>query len=71
MEDVAQAAARLLKNGGRLYLSYPASLFAEASAALIQAGLSPKRVKAIPENFSGLLLIEAKKGGKPGIRYEF
>lgn len=70
MTDLARCASRMLKNGGHLYLCYPAALFALCCTALVENGLEPKRIKPVPADFSGILLIEAKKGGKPGIQYE-
>ena len=70
--DVALCAKRMLKNGGRLYLCYPAPLFAQACAALVEHRLEPKRVRPATQGNAApyLTLIEAKKGGKPGLVWE-
>jgi tRNA1(Val) A37 N6-methylase TrmN6 len=67
--DVSACAKRLLKNGGRLYLVYPASLLAEAVHALKENRIEPKRIQMV---FTGrnapphVMLIEAKKGRQGG-----
>lgn len=66
--DVADCAARMLKRGGRLYLSYPVSLLAEVCAALVTADLQPKRLAITPGG--KLALIEARRGAKAGLTLE-
>lgn len=71
--DVAAAAAKLLRFGGRLYLCCPASRLAEAFSALSPQKLEPKRLRMVastPEKAPYLALIEAKKGGAPGLIVE-
>lgn len=71
--DAAQSAARFLKNGGRLYLVYPASLLAEAFHALKQSRLEPKRAQMVFTRRGApphVALIEAKKGGRTGMVWE-
>lgn len=74
MDELAYCAQRLLKNGGKLYMVYPASRFACCCASLISHKLMPKRVKPIftDENNKKIncMLIEAKKGGKDGLIWE-
>ncbi len=74
MDELAYSASKLLKNGGKLYMVYPASRFACCCAALISHKLMPKRVKPIfsdSENKKiNCILIEAKKGGKDGLIWE-
>ena len=71
MEDAAQSASRMLKNGGRFYLCYPAEGFAALCAALIQNGIQPKRVQlAYGGNRPYLALVEGKKGGREGLVWE-
>ncbi len=69
LDDVAQCAFRLLKNGGRFYMVYPASLIAGAFASLTGNGLEPKRIRFISHREGKapyLLFIEAKKLGGRG-----
>ena len=69
--DVARCAGRLLKNGGRLWLCYPASRLAECFHAMVESGLQPKRLRlAEGKNGPYLALIECVKGGKTGLIIE-
>lgn len=69
--DVARCAGRLLKNGGRLWLCYPASRLAECFHAMVSAGLQPKRLRLIEgKNGPYLALVECVKGGKTGLIIE-
>ena len=72
LEDAAAAAARMLKNGGRFYLTYPAGGFAEACWTLTGQGLRPKRVTPVFGRRGKppyLCLIECKKGAAPGLAW--
>lgn len=72
IQDVAACASGLLKYGGRLFLCYPAGGVAVCMAALMAHGLSPKRLQPVaPRGKSPyLVLLEARKGGGPGLRWE-
>lgn len=68
-----QAASALLKNGGKLFLCYPASQLADAICTLRENRLEPKRMRLVAENIAiapYLALLEARKGGKPGMAQE-
>ena len=71
MDALLHAVFLLLKNGGRLYLCYPAERLADIVCLLRKNRLEPKRIRIV---FSGdrarLLLIESKKLGKKGLRME-
>ena len=63
----------LLKNGGKLFLIYPADALPELMRALERARFSPKRMKLIYSKVGGnalRVLIEAKKDGRPGLMIE-
>lgn len=69
--DVAKCARLMLKNGGRLWMCYPAAGAAEAITALSINGMEPKRIcLAAGRKKPYLVLIEAKKGGRPGLIWE-
>ena len=70
--DVAACAKRLLKNGGRLFLCYPAQSMAPCMAALVNEGLQPKRLMPVAAGDKPpyLILIEARKGGGEGLIWE-
>ena len=67
------SAFSLLKNGGKLFLIYPADALAELMHALEHARFAPKRMKLVytKAGKSALrVLIESKKDGKPGLVIE-
>lgn len=70
IEDVAGAAAYLLKYGGRFSLIHIAGRLAEVMGALTAANLQPKRLRLVtakPGKAPALFLLEAKKGARPGL----
>lgn len=67
------SAFSLLKNGGKLFLIYPADALAELMHALEHARFAPKRMKLVYTKAGEpalRVLIEAKKDGKPGLVIE-
>ena len=67
------AAFALLKNGGKLFVIFPASALGELFASLACARLTPKRIRFVYAAAGGQalrVLIEAKKDGKPGLVVE-
>ncbi len=72
IQDVAACASGLLKYGGRLFLCYPAGGVAVCMAALMAHSLSPKRLQPVASRGKSpyLVLLEARKGGGPGLRWE-
>ncbi|MBR0026692.1 MAG: tRNA1(Val) (adenine(37)-N6)-methyltransferase [Clostridia bacterium] len=71
--DVCRAASALLKNGGRFSMIYPAESLDTAFASLTEHGLAPKRVRLVLPKQNAAprrVLIEAKKGAKPGLTFE-
>lgn len=73
LEQVAAAAAALLRDGGRFALCHRADQFARVCAVLSAAGLEPKRA-AFAKQKAGdvpwLVLVEARKNRRPGLRFE-
>ena len=70
LEDIVSKASELLKDKGRLYMVHLASRSAELVSVCSKNKLEVKRMKFI---FNGdkeayLVLIEAVKGGNPGVR---
>lgn len=73
LHAMLHAAFLLLKNGGRLFLCYPASGLASLACALREHRLEPKRLQLVAQTDTHpphLLLIEAKKDAKPGLFVE-
>ncbi|TCL63767.1 tRNA1Val (adenine37-N6)-methyltransferase [Hydrogenispora ethanolica] len=70
LEDLLQAAVRLIKGNGRLALIYPSERLAELLVGLERVHLTPKRLCLIhsrAEAPSNLALIEARPGAKTGL----
>lgn len=68
-----ESAFALLKNGGKLFLIYPANALPELMHALEYARFAPKRMKLVYTKAGKpalRVLIEAKKDGKPGLVIE-
>ena len=70
LADLAACADRALRYGGTLALCQRPERLAEVCAVLCAAGLEPKRL-AFVKNRAGdrpwLFLLQARKGGKPGL----
>lgn len=71
IEEVAQAASRLVKFGGMFCMIYGVERLMKALMALEAAKLTPKRLRFV-HSFSHrdakLVLIEARKGGREGLQ---
>ena len=68
-----EAAARLLKNGGRFFAVYPAEKLFYFSSLCEKNGLAIKRLRFARKNRDCapfIFLAEAKKGGKAGVKIE-
>lgn len=68
-----KSAFQLLKNGGRLFMIYPADALPSLFAALCACHLEPKRMRVVyGKNGANALrvLVEAKKYGRPGLAVE-
>ncbi len=68
--DFCDAAARLLKFGGRFYCVYRPDRLSELMAALHNAKLEPKRMTFVHPDVASVpsaVLIEAKKGASPSL----
>ncbi len=73
IEDVATAAAGILKFGGRFCLCHRPERLCDVFVALRGAGLEPKRLRMVAQTVGKppwLILVEAKKGGKAGVIVE-
>ena len=67
------SAFALLKNGGKLFVIYPADALADLFVALHKARLEPKRIRFVYSKAGKnalRVLVEAKKDGKPGLVVE-
>ena len=73
LEDVCRASARLLRWGGALCLVHRPERLADLLSLPRQAGLEPKRLRLVSpraEAAPSLVLLEARRGGGPGLRVE-
>jgi len=70
LQDVADAAAKMLKVGGKLFLVYLPERLPELMIRLHETGLEPKRLRIVyptKEQKPSMILLEAARGGKPGL----
>ena len=73
LEDACRAAGRLLRWGGSLCLVHKPERLTDLLCALRESGLEPKRLRLVcsrPEKAPSLLLLEARRGGRPGLQIE-
>ena len=73
LEDVCRAAAWLLRWGGALCLVHKPERLADLLCTLRSAALEPKRLRTVCQRAGGspsLVLLEARRGGKPGLTWE-
>lgn len=71
-DDIAASAARLIKNGGRFAVIYPAPRALEMMRAMQEGGIEPKRIRTVhgvegrePKH----VLIEGMKDASPGLHW--
>lgn len=73
LEDVCRAAAYLTRWGGSFAMVHRPERLSELCCALSAAGLEPKRLRMVtpkPGAAPSLILLEARRGGKPGLTIE-
>lgn len=73
LSEVCQAAAWLLPSGGRFAMVHRPERLCDIFCALRENGMEPKRVQFVRHTENAnvcLVLIESRRGGKPGLSYE-
>lgn len=73
LQDFVAAAARLLRPGGRCCLIHLAERLTDLLVELRGAGLEPKRLRLVHSRAgeeARLVLVEARRGGRPGLMVE-
>ena len=73
LEDICGAAAYLLRWGGSFCLVHKPERLTDVLDAMRRCGCEPKRLRMVcarPENAPSLLLVEGRRGGKPGLSIE-
>ncbi|MBW1999265.1 MAG: methyltransferase [Deltaproteobacteria bacterium] len=71
MDDIINMSRAVLRDKGRLAMIYPAARLADLMVRMRISGLEPKRMKVIypgANSEAKLVLIEALKGGRPGLK---
>lgn len=71
LDDICKAAAFLCRTGGAFCLVHRAERLSEVFCKLSAAGLEPKRLRTVSHSAKSepsLVLIEARRGGKPGLK---
>jgi tRNA1Val (adenine37-N6)-methyltransferase len=73
LEDFIEAAAYLLKHGGRFYIVYLAERLAELLEGMRKERLEPKRLRCVHArggDEARMVLVEGRKGGRAGMAVE-
>lgn len=73
MEDVCAAAAFLCRTGGGVFLVHRPERLSELMCAMAAHGIEPKRLRLVcssAENAPSLVLLEGRRGGRPGLKIE-
>ncbi len=71
--DICTAAAYLLPTGGSFCLVHKPERLSEACCTMSGVGIEPKRLRMVSykaESAPNLILIEGRRGGKPGLKIE-
>lgn len=73
LEELCRAAAWLLRSGGSFFLVHRPERLSELLCTLSACALEPKRLRLVcprPESAPSLILLEARRGGQPGLQIE-
>ena len=73
LEDIVTAAAYLLRTGGIFALVHKPERLSEVLCTMSSHGIEPKRLRAVCHSSASapnLVLIEGKRGAKPGLKME-
>ena len=73
LSELCEAAAFLLRTGGSFFLVHRPERLSELCVCLSAQGLEPKRLRLVchrADSAPSLVLLEARRGGKPGLRIE-
>lgn len=71
--ELFAAAAWALRCGGDFFLVHKPERLAQLCACAVEAGLEPKRLRTVRHREGGeitLILLQCRKGGKPGLSWE-
>lgn len=71
LSDVVETAQRMLRTAGRFVTVYPAERMADILIQMRSAGLEPKSLRTVHSDRhtdAKLIIVEGKKGGRPGLK---
>ena len=71
MDDVCRVASYLLRFGGSFFVVHRPSRISDLFASLRKYSLEPKKIRFVQDTVSAepsLILAEARKGGKSGVK---
>lgn len=70
LEDICTAAAFLCRTGGSVYMVHKPERLSELFCCMTKHGIEPKRLRMVChrlESSPNLVLVEGRRGGKPGL----
>lgn len=73
LEDICAAAAFLCRTGGSVCFVHKPERLSELCACMSRHGIEPKRLRLVchrADSAPNLILIEGRRGGKPGLKIE-
>jgi len=73
LQDLCRCAGSLLQTGGKFFLVYKPERLNEVFRQMAQNRIEPKRVRLVEHHAGsvpGIVLVEGRKDGRPGIRFE-
>ncbi|MDO4982538.1 MAG: methyltransferase [Eubacteriales bacterium] len=73
LDELCRAAAFLLKTGGSFTLVHRCERLSELFCSMTESGIEPKRLRLVQHKAASapsLVLVEGRRGGKPGLRIE-
>jgi len=73
LKDICEAAAFLLKTGGNFSIVHRSERLSELVCTMVECGIEPKRLRLVQHRISSapsLVLMEGRRGGKPGLKIE-
>lgn len=73
LDDLCRCAGRLLRWGGTLAVVHRPQRLCDLTEAMRRCGIEPKRMRLVqhsPQSTPSLVLLEGRRGGKPGLAVE-
>lgn len=71
--DILQTSAFFLKKSGRFIVIYPAERLTDLTCGMRKYSLEPKLLRAVysyPDSEAKLMILEGRKGGRPGMKID-